>query len=70
MIENASPNDTRPADDPGWDNVGRPVGGLNAVYLGLFNFFDTIPGFQHLALFVRGTFFCLRLRQRIRGQVK
>jgi hypothetical protein len=34
VIEEASENDTRPADDPGWDNVGHVVTSLNATYLG------------------------------------
>lgn len=34
VIENASANHTRPADDPGWDNVGQVDDSLNAVYLG------------------------------------
>ena len=34
VIENGSANDTRPADDPGWDNAGYIEGNLNAVYLG------------------------------------
>ncbi len=34
VIEDGSANDTRPADDPGWDNVGEIEDGLTAVYLG------------------------------------
>ncbi|MGI9590331.1 MAG: hypothetical protein ACR2P8_03100 [Myxococcota bacterium] len=34
VIEDGSANRTPPADDPGWDHVGRVVGSLNAVYLG------------------------------------
>jgi hypothetical protein len=34
VIEDGSPNDTRPSDDPGWDNAGYIEGNLNAVYLG------------------------------------
>ena len=33
LVDDGNGNTTAPADDPGWQSVGR-VGGLNGVYLG------------------------------------